>query len=81
MPVMTPRYLEKHVGDALKDGPAVAILGPRQCGKTTLARYMVDRVHDDFLMASRIAYHQSLNISGNKNSGKAASHKFSEKIY
>jgi len=34
-----------------------------------------------FSMAGRIAYHQSLNISGNKNSGKAASHKFSEKIY
>ena len=42
MPVIIPRFLEKHVRDALKDVPAVAILGPRQCGKTTLARYIVD---------------------------------------
>jgi predicted AAA+ superfamily ATPase len=27
---------------ALKMGPAVALLGPRQCGKTTLARQLTE---------------------------------------
>jgi predicted AAA+ superfamily ATPase len=27
---------------ALKMGPAVALLGPRQCGKTTLARQLAE---------------------------------------
>jgi predicted AAA+ superfamily ATPase len=37
------------VGRALARSPAVAILGPRQCGKTTLARQVVsDVVHDWF---------------------------------
>ncbi len=35
------RYIERHVeralADALKDTPVVCILGPRQCGKSTLA--------------------------------------------
>lgn len=33
-----PRLLRRQVSDRLKRYPAVAILGPRQCGKTTLAR-------------------------------------------
>lgn len=37
----TSRYIERHVeralADALKDTPVVCILGPRQCGKSTLA--------------------------------------------
>lgn len=31
----------------LKDSPVVALLGPRQCGKTTLARQLSRRYHND----------------------------------
>ncbi len=33
-----PRLVEPHLVEALADSPAVLIHGPRQCGKTTLAR-------------------------------------------
>ena len=33
-----PRYIKSLLLEALKDSPAVLIHGPRQCGKTTLAR-------------------------------------------
>lgn len=33
-----PRYLAPRLREALRDTPAVLIHGPRQCGKTTLAR-------------------------------------------
>lgn len=33
-----PRYTERPLKEALSDSPAVLIHGPRQCGKTTLAR-------------------------------------------
>lgn len=35
------RYQEKHIIKLLKHFPAVAIIGPRQCGKSTLAKYIV----------------------------------------
>ena len=35
---MIPRIYKHQVSDRLRKFPAVAILGPRQCGKTTLAR-------------------------------------------
>jgi predicted AAA+ superfamily ATPase len=35
------RILEKEVIACLRDFPAVAILGPRQCGKSTLARNII----------------------------------------
>lgn len=34
---MIPRYLSSDLADALASNPAVALLGPRQAGKTTLA--------------------------------------------
>ena len=34
-----PRHLAARVADALEDTPVVCILGPRQCGKSTLARH------------------------------------------
>ena len=37
-----PRYAEKPLMEALADSPAVLIHGPRQCGKTTLARLVGD---------------------------------------
>ena len=33
-----PRHIEPRLHQALKDSPAVLLLGPRQCGKTTLAQ-------------------------------------------
>ena len=37
-PVQYPRYAEPHLREALADSPVVLIHGPRQCGKTTLAK-------------------------------------------
>jgi len=36
-----PRLLEKQVRRWLEQFPAVALLGPRQCGKSTLARTLL----------------------------------------
>ena len=36
--VLYPRHVEPRLAEALADSPAVLIHGPRQCGKTTLAR-------------------------------------------
>ncbi len=38
-----PRFAETHLVEALADTPVVFIHGPRQCGKTTLARVAGDR--------------------------------------
>ena len=40
---MYPRYLESHIRTALRDTRVVAISGPRQSGKTTLARRFARR--------------------------------------
>ncbi len=37
-----PRYVEPRVLESLTDTPVVLIHGPRQCGKTTLARLVGD---------------------------------------
>lgn len=34
-----PRHLSSELGEALADTPVVCLLGPRQCGKSTLARH------------------------------------------
>ncbi|MBI2889557.1 MAG: ATP-binding protein [Nitrospirae bacterium] len=46
MPTTTlyPRYAEAPLTEALTDSPVVLIHGPRQCGKTTLARVVGDRM-------------------------------------
>jgi predicted AAA+ superfamily ATPase len=43
---MLPRLAATAVDDALRRSPVVALLGPRQVGKTTLARALVDRTPD-----------------------------------
>ena len=40
--IARPRYLEE-IRTGLRRGPVVALIGPRQCGKTTLARQLMDR--------------------------------------
>jgi len=37
-----PRYLHPRIAEALADSPVVLIHGPRQCGKTTLAKQVGD---------------------------------------
>ena len=37
------RRLEAELEDCLKDFPAVAVLGPRQCGKSTLAKAFIEK--------------------------------------
>ena len=39
-----PRYAERRLIEALADSPAVLIHGPRQCGKTTLAQVVGERM-------------------------------------
>jgi uncharacterized protein len=41
--VIYPRFAEPRLSEALADFPAVLIHGPRQCGKTTLARAVGER--------------------------------------
>ncbi len=41
-----PRHLEAGLDEALRHFPVVALVGPRQCGKSTVARRIVDR-HTD----------------------------------
>jgi predicted AAA+ superfamily ATPase len=42
-PVLYPRLAESSVSEALDDTPVVLLHGPRQCGKTTLARVIGER--------------------------------------
>lgn len=48
---MIKRALEKQLLEALENVPVVALLGPRQVGKTTLALEIADR-----LPAKKVAY-------------------------
>jgi hypothetical protein len=61
-PTFYPRYSLPHLTEALQDTPVVLIHGPRQCGKTTLARAVGDEAgyayisfDDDVLRASVLA--------------------------
>ena len=42
-PALFPRFSQARLADALKDTPVVLVHGPRQCGKTTLARMAGDK--------------------------------------
>jgi uncharacterized protein len=42
--VLYPRYAEPRLTEGLADSPVVLIHGPRQCGKTTLARVVGERM-------------------------------------
>jgi hypothetical protein len=45
IPDYIPRHLQESLNLALKDTPVVCLLGPRQCGKSTLAKHQApDRV-------------------------------------
>jgi predicted AAA+ superfamily ATPase len=42
------KHLKEAIGAALRANPAVALLGPRQCGKTTLARMLVAPTSENY---------------------------------
>lgn len=44
---MIHRYLTKSLKHALNHFPVAAILGPRQCGKSTLARHLLSELNSD----------------------------------
>ena len=43
------RFAERNLAEALADSPAVLVHGPRQCGKTTLARMVGDSLGYDYI--------------------------------
>lgn len=43
------RFLEKNIQKALARAPVVALLGPRQCGKTTLAKHLMRGMNSVYL--------------------------------
>jgi len=45
-----PRVILDEVIDRLQNSPAVALLGPRQCGKSTLARMVLTRFPDALML-------------------------------
>ncbi len=68
-----PRKLEKEVLRGIENNPVTAILGPRQCGKSTLAKHILDKLAKDvvFLDLERPADLQKLDnadwfLSANK---------------
>ncbi|MFO7747819.1 MAG: ATP-binding protein [Orrella sp.] len=46
---LTPRFSHRLLSEALEDSPVVLIHGPRQCGKSTLARMLGDSMGYDYM--------------------------------
>src|SRR6266550_2742834 len=46
---MIKRRLEAQIKDALKRSPSVALMGPRQVGKTTIALNISETIHSVYL--------------------------------
>lgn len=46
---MIPRYIEQKIIDRVKDDKSIILLGPRQCGKTTLLKSISGKLQDPFI--------------------------------
>lgn len=58
-PSLYPRHAETRVKEALTDTRVVALVGPRQCGKTTLAREVGSNTSvKDYVRGARITLQQ-----------------------
>lgn len=56
-----PRMIEDKLNRKLKSTPAIAILGPRQCGKTTLAKRMISDIPSVYLDLQRLSDLNKIN--------------------
>jgi predicted AAA+ superfamily ATPase len=56
-----PRFLEKDLIKALGRAPVVAVLGPRQCGKSTLVRHLMEGKRSVYLDLQNRADRNKLN--------------------
>jgi hypothetical protein len=51
--ILYPRYTRARLEEALADTPVVLVHGPRQCGKTTLARLVGDAAGYTYIVRQR----------------------------
>ena len=44
-----PREIENEILQSIANNPVTAIIGPRQCGKSTLARHIAEKTGNEYL--------------------------------
>ncbi|HQH18298.1 MAG TPA: ATP-binding protein [Bacteroidales bacterium] len=56
-----PRYLESSIIKSIKNNPVVALIGPRQCGKSTLIKHLIKKIPNIYLDLERPSDLNKLN--------------------